>query len=80
MSGRRWVLAMDLPDEQTFLRELIKTSRQKQHHVKWIDRDGSERVTTLTQAEAARLNALAHRAGVSKSELLRQTAHNPVAK
>jgi hypothetical protein len=71
---------MDLPDEQTFLRELIKTSRQKQHHVKWIDRDGSERVTTLTQAEAVRLNALAHRAGVSKSELLRQTAHNPVAK
>lgn len=67
-------------DEQTFLRELVKTSRQKQHHVKWTDRDGSERVTTLTQAEATRLNALAHRTGISKGELLRKTAHIPVAK
>ena len=74
------MLAMDLPDDQTFLRELIKTSRQKQHHVKWIDRDGTERVTTFTAAEASRLNALAQRAGTSKSELLRQTAHIPVAK
>ena len=72
---------MDLPDdEKTFLRELIKTSRQKQHHVKWVDRDGTERVTTLTQAESVQLNALAHRAKISKSELLRQAAHIPVAK
>ena len=71
---------MDLPDDQTFLRELIKTSRQKQHHVKWIDRDGSERVTTFTSAEATRLNTLAQHAGVSKSELLRRAAHVPVAK
>ena len=72
---------MDLPDdEKAFLRELIKISRQKQHHVKWIDRDGTERVTTFTQVEAVRLNQLAHRAGISKSELLRQAAHIPVAK
>jgi hypothetical protein len=72
---------MDLPeDELTFLRELIKTSRQKPQHVKWVDRDGTERVTTLTPAESVRLNTLAHRAKVSKSEFLRQAAHIPVAK
>ena len=74
------MLAMDLHDDQTFLRDLIKASRQKQHHVKWVDRDGTERVTTFTQAEAVRLNTLAQRAGTSKSELLRQTAHIPVVK
>jgi hypothetical protein len=72
---------MDLPpDEQTFLRDLIKTSRQKSHHVKWSDRDGSERLTVLSQAEVVRLNALAHREGISKTELLRQAAHIPVQK
>jgi AraC-like DNA-binding protein len=71
---------MDSPDDQAFLRELVKTSRQKQHHAKWTDRDGTERVTTFTQSEAVRLNALAQRAGMSKSELLRQAAHVPVAK
>ncbi|MEO5960106.1 MAG: hypothetical protein ABIZ49_09055 [Opitutaceae bacterium] len=69
-----------LDDDGAFLRELIKTSRQKHHHVKWVDRDGSERVTTFTHAEAVRLNVIAQRAGISKSELLRQAAHVPVAK
>jgi hypothetical protein len=72
---------MDLPaDEQTFLRDLIKTARQKSVHVEWTDRDGSKRLTTLTQSEAVRLNTLAHRQGISKAELLRQTAHIPVGK
>jgi hypothetical protein len=72
---------MDLPeDELTFLRDLVKASRQRIHHVKWIDRDGSERQTTLTQAEVVRLNIIAQRLGVSKSETLRQAAHIPVAK
>jgi len=72
---------MDFPDDdQIFLRELVKVSRQKPHHVKWVDRDGSERITTLTQAEAVRLNRLAQRAGISKSELLRQAAHIPIPK
>lgn len=72
---------MDLPeDEQAFLRDLVKAARQKIHHVKWVDRDGSERQTTLTAAEAARLNALAHRLHLSKPELLRQAAHIPVVK
>lgn len=72
---------MDLPEEaQTFLRDLVKASRQKPHLVKWVDRDGSERHTALTQPEALRLNTLAHRLGLSKSELLRQAAHIPAAK
>ena len=71
----------DLPaDEQTFLKDLVKNSRQRHHHVTWTDRDGSERVTVLAQAEIVRLNTIAHRLGISKAELLRQTAHIPVAK
>jgi hypothetical protein len=72
---------MDLPDDElAFLRDLVKASRQKVHHVRWVDRDGSERQSALTPAEAARLNALAHRLHLSKSELMRQAAHIPVAK
>lgn len=72
---------MNLPeDEQAFLRDLVKTSRQKIHLVKWVDRDGSDRQTALNQAEATRLNTLAHRLGISKVELMRQAAHLPVAK
>ena len=72
---------MDLPaDEQVFLRDLVKASRQKIHVVKWVDRDGSDRQTTLTQAEVVRLNTIAARLKTSKSEVLRQAAHVPVAK
>jgi len=72
---------MNLPDdEQAFLRDLVKASRQKPHLVTWTDRDGTERQTVLTQAEVVRLNTIAHRLKISKSELLRQAAHVPVAK
>jgi hypothetical protein len=72
---------MDLPDEdQGFLRDLVKASRQKTHHVAWTDRDGTARQTVLSQAEVVRLNILAQRLGISKAELLRQAAHIPVAK
>jgi hypothetical protein len=71
---------MELPDdEQTFLRDLVKTSRQKIHAVKWVDRDGSDRQTMLSQPEAVRLNTIAARLKISKSETLRQAAHVPVA-
>jgi hypothetical protein len=60
------------PDEPTFLRDLVKASRQKLHHVKWVDRDGVERQTAL--------NVIASRLGVSKSEVLRRAAHIPVEK
>ena len=67
-------------DEQAFLGDLVKATRQKVHHVKWVDRDGSARQTTLTLAEVTRLNVIAHRLGLAKPELLRQAAHIPVAK
>jgi len=69
----------DLPDDETlFLKNLVKASRQRPHQVAWKDRDGTERVTVLTPAEASRLNAIAHARKVSKPEVLRQTAHIPV--
>ncbi len=72
---------MDLPDdEQLFLRDLVKASRQKIHAVKWVDRDGTDRQTVLSQPEAVRLNTIAARLKISKSELMRQAAHIPVAK
>jgi hypothetical protein len=67
-------------DEQIFLRDLVKLSRQKLHHVRWVDRDGVERQTPLSQPEVVRLNTIASRLGVSKSEVLRRAAHIPVAK
>lgn len=72
---------MDIsPDEQTFLKDLVKASRQKPHHVTWVDRDGVGRHTVLSQAEVVRLNTIASRLGVSKASLLRQGAHIPVEK
>lgn len=68
------------PDDLQFLRDLVKVSRQKPHHIKWVDRDGTERVTTLTQPEVVRANTLAHRLRISKVELMRQAAHIPVGK
>lgn len=68
------------PDEAVFLRDLVKATRQRPHAVTWIDRDGTERVTTLTAAEAARLNAIARRDGLSQAEVLRRAAHVPVAR
>jgi hypothetical protein len=67
-------------DEPVFLRDLVKASRQKIHHVKWKDRDGTDRQTALSQPEAVRLNIIASRLGVSKSEVLRRAAHVPVEK
>ena len=70
---------MDTPaDEQNFLRDLVKASRQKLHHVKWVDRDGVERQTALSQPEVVRLNVIASRQGISKSEVLRLAAHIPL--
>ena len=72
---------MTLPDdEDAFLRDLVKTSRQKIHFVKWVDRDGTPRQTPLTPADAARVNSIAQRLGISNVELMRRAAHIPVAK
>ena len=56
---------MNLPEaDQDFLRDLVKVSRQRARHVRWVDRDGTARITTLNEADATRLNALARRLGV----------------
>ncbi len=67
-------------DEQVFLRDLVKGSRQRHHHVKWVDRDGLDRVTVLSQTEVVKLNTIAGRLKVAKGEVLRRAAHIPVAK
>ena len=67
---------MDLPtDDETFLRSLIKSSRQHTVHLKWADRDGSARLTALTPAEATRVNRLARAADLSAEAFLRSAAH-----
>jgi hypothetical protein len=48
--------------------------------VEWRDRDGTLRFTSLSSPEAARLNTIASKLRVSKSEVLRQAAHVPVKK
>jgi hypothetical protein len=67
-------------DEASFLKDLVKASRQRPHVVSWTDRDGTARQTALTPAEAAKLNGIAQRLKVSKSDVLRQAAHIPVTK
>jgi hypothetical protein len=70
---------MDLPDDElAFLRDLVKSSRQRVQIVPWVDRDGSKRQTALTAAEAKRLTLIAQRLRVSLADLLRQAAHIPV--
>ena len=72
---------MNLPeDEKTFLRDLVKLSRQKVHRVDWVDRDGTRRTTVLSATEANQLDGIARQFKVSASEVLRQAAHIPVAK
>ena len=71
---------MNLPEaDQEFLRNLVKVSRQRPHHVRWTDRDGSARITTLSPADAARVNSLAHQFRVGQDAILRQAAHLPTA-
>jgi hypothetical protein len=67
------------PDDDAFVRALVKTSRQRTVHLKWTDRDGTARLTTLTSAEASRVNALARAAGLAPAAFLRAAAHRPAA-
>jgi hypothetical protein len=66
-------------NDDAFLRGLLKSSRQRTVHLKWTDRDGTARLTTLTAAEATRVNALARTRGIGAEALLRETAHLPAA-
>ena len=60
-----------------FLRTLVKTSRQRPLHVRWVDRDGTPRVTTLSSEEAKRVSALAQQLAVTNEVLLRRAAELP---
>ena len=69
---------MKLPDDDvSFLRDLVKATRQRGNAVAWVDRDGTRRQTALTDSESGRLNALARAEGVPAAELLRRTAFIP---
>ena len=72
---------MNLPEaDQDFLRDLVKVTRQRARHVRWVDRDGSERLTTLNEADGMRLNALARQLGVGTQAIMQQAAHLPAAR
>ena len=74
-------MLMNLPeDEKSFLRDLVKLSRQKVQRVEWTDRDGTRRTTVMSVAEAVRLDDIARQLKVSAGEVLRQAAHIPVSK
>lgn len=68
------------PEDLQFLRDLVKASRQRVHHLTWLDRDGTKRLTALTAAEFAKVTALAGALNVSAAEALRQAAHIPNAR
>jgi hypothetical protein len=69
---------MNLPTaDLDFLRALVKTTRQRPQQVRWIDRDGTPRVTTLSAEDAKRVNELARELGVANDVLLRRAAELP---
>jgi hypothetical protein len=65
------------PPDLDFLRALVKTTRQRPHPVRWVDRDGTARVTTLSPEDARRVNELARQLGIAKEALLRLAAELP---
>ena len=67
-------------EEEVFLKGLVKSARQRIHQIKWVDRDGTQRLTTLSQAELAQVNSIAQRNKLNTAEVLRQAAHIPVTK
>jgi len=68
-----------VPEEEAFLKALVKSSRQRIHAIKWVDRDGTPRQTMLSQAELTQVSAIARRIKCSPAEVLRQAAHKPVS-
>lgn len=72
---------MDLASEElSFLREIVKSTRQRVHHLTWTDRDGSKRLTVLTEADFVRLKTIATTLKLTPAEALRQAAHIPNSK
>jgi len=67
-------------EEEALLKDLVKGSRQRIHQVKWVDRDGTQRLTVLSQADSTKVNDIARRLKLSPAEVLRKAAFIPVAK
>jgi len=67
-------------DDLKFLRDLVKSSRQRSRALTWVDRDGTKRMTTLSEAEFTRLKTVAGTLHVDPTEALRQAAHIPNAR
>jgi hypothetical protein len=67
-------------EEEILLKSLVKTSRQRTHQVGWTDRDGTKRLTTLSQADLTIVQAIARRLRVNPPDVMRMAAHIPVTK
>lgn len=65
------------PPDVDFLRALVKSARQRPLLVRWVDRDGTARVTTLSPEDGRRVNELARQLGLSDEALLRLAAELP---
>lgn len=77
----RLLTGMNISEEELqFLRELVKGSRQRVHHLSWVDRDGTPRSTALNDAELKRIKGMASVLGIAPAEVLRQAAHVPNAR
>lgn len=74
----RVVGAMNIePGQLAFLREVVKASRQRTHHVTWVDRDGTSRLSALNSLEFGQVREAATAHKISPAEMLRQVAHIP---
>lgn len=67
-------------EDESFLKDLVKVSRQRVHQIKWTDRDGTARLTVLNAVDNTRVCNLARQLKSSPAEVLRQVAFIPVAK
>lgn len=67
-------------EDESFLKDLVKGSRQRVHQIKWADRDGTPRLTVLNAADNVRVCELARRMKLSPAEVMRQASFIPVAK
>ena len=69
---------MHLPTaDLDFVRALVKTARQRPQQIRWVDRDGTPRVTTLSTEDAKRVSELARELGIANDVLLRRAAELP---
>ncbi len=64
-------------DEQNFLKDLVKSARQRSTQIRWTDRDGTSKTTVLNKAETERLTLIARKLKVSQAEVMNKAAFLP---